>query len=368
MVSARWRGSSASRGSGRPCATSQKGQRRVHRSPMIMKVAVPCPKHSPMLGHDASSQTVCRLASRRIRLISAKRSPPPARTRIHSGLRSGFGWRTLIGIRAVLRSRLRCSFRSESDMACTALCGKGLRGEDAPEGGRETLLHRVDAITDPQEGEARRFETRVSARIDTRERLQGQVHVEREPVIRASARDAKPDGGDLAAVDINAGPAAHPLAADAVLVEHRERRLLEAAHQLLHPDAHAPQVEEHISDRLPGTMKSDLPAAIGANNGDVARGEHVLVPAGEPKREDRRMLEKPDLVASPRAARLRKRLHRPPGRLVRDAAEAAEFNHRRRFATTDHRTMITRGLPESSEYSASSCARDFALMVTVSER
>ena len=76
---------SASGGCGRPCATSQNGQRRVHRSPRIMKVAVPLPKHSPMLGQDASSHTVCRLCSRRACLISLKRRLLAARTRIQSG-------------------------------------------------------------------------------------------------------------------------------------------------------------------------------------------------------------------------------------------------------------------------------------------
>ena len=70
MVLARLSGSSASSGSGRPWPTSQNGQRRVHLSPMIMNVAVPLPKHSPMFGHEASSHTVCSLCSRRICLIS----------------------------------------------------------------------------------------------------------------------------------------------------------------------------------------------------------------------------------------------------------------------------------------------------------
>ena len=70
IVLARLSGSSASSGSGRPWPTSQNGQRRVHLSPMIMKVAVPLPKHSPMFGQEASSQTVCSLCSRRICLIS----------------------------------------------------------------------------------------------------------------------------------------------------------------------------------------------------------------------------------------------------------------------------------------------------------
>jgi hypothetical protein len=37
---------------------------------MIMKVAVPWPKHSPMLGQLASSQTVTSLFWRRMSLIS----------------------------------------------------------------------------------------------------------------------------------------------------------------------------------------------------------------------------------------------------------------------------------------------------------
>ncbi len=70
IVFARFSGSAASSGSGRPWPTSQNGQRRVHLSPMIMKVAVPLPKHSPIFGQLASSHTVCSWCSRRICLIS----------------------------------------------------------------------------------------------------------------------------------------------------------------------------------------------------------------------------------------------------------------------------------------------------------
>ena len=70
MVFDRLAGSLASSGSGRPWPTSQNGQRRVHLSPMIMKVAVPLPKHSPMFGQLASSHTVTSLFSRRMSLIS----------------------------------------------------------------------------------------------------------------------------------------------------------------------------------------------------------------------------------------------------------------------------------------------------------
>jgi hypothetical protein len=68
-----------------------------------MNVAVPLPKHSPMFGHEASSQTVCSRWSRRMRLMSWKREPTVgAFTRIHSGFRSGAAGTILIGMRAVL--------------------------------------------------------------------------------------------------------------------------------------------------------------------------------------------------------------------------------------------------------------------------
>ena len=78
-------GSFASRGFGRPCATSQNGHRRVHRSPMIMNVAVPCEKHSARFGQDASSHTLCSPCSRSNRFTRPTAGPAGARTRIHGG-------------------------------------------------------------------------------------------------------------------------------------------------------------------------------------------------------------------------------------------------------------------------------------------
>ena len=55
-------GSSGSFHVGLPVLTLQNPQRRVHVSPRIMKVAVPRCQHSPMFGHAASRQTVCRFS------------------------------------------------------------------------------------------------------------------------------------------------------------------------------------------------------------------------------------------------------------------------------------------------------------------
>ncbi len=59
-------GSNTSSASGRPVATLQKVQPRVHTSPMIIMVACPWLQHSPTFGQPASSQTVTSRFSRRM--------------------------------------------------------------------------------------------------------------------------------------------------------------------------------------------------------------------------------------------------------------------------------------------------------------
>jgi hypothetical protein len=90
-ASARWAGSSASRGGGRLMVpTAQKRQPRVHSCPAIMKVASPLAQHSWMFGHRASSQTVCSLLSLTadfVRLNAACCSPVGRLVRNQSGRR-----------------------------------------------------------------------------------------------------------------------------------------------------------------------------------------------------------------------------------------------------------------------------------------
>ncbi len=57
---------------GLPVSTAQKRQARVQMWPMSMNVAVPRLQHSPMLGHMASSHTVCRRCSLTILRTSVK--------------------------------------------------------------------------------------------------------------------------------------------------------------------------------------------------------------------------------------------------------------------------------------------------------
>ena len=60
MERATFSGSSQSTVSGRPVFTPQKPQERVHTFPRIIKVAVPSPQHSPILGQLPEVQMVCK--------------------------------------------------------------------------------------------------------------------------------------------------------------------------------------------------------------------------------------------------------------------------------------------------------------------
>lgn len=103
-VRAKLIGSSGSGGLGRPCATSQNEQRRVHTSPRIMNVAVPWLKHSWILGQAASSHTVTKRFSRSLALRLCTALPDGMRTRIHDGLRNTGTSANCTGERPILSS------------------------------------------------------------------------------------------------------------------------------------------------------------------------------------------------------------------------------------------------------------------------
>src|SRR5213596_2079291 len=78
-------GSSFSRTSGLAVVTAQNPQARVHRSPAIMKVAVPWLQHSQRFGHCALSQTVCKRKSEMSALVEKKTGFDGSRTLIQGG-------------------------------------------------------------------------------------------------------------------------------------------------------------------------------------------------------------------------------------------------------------------------------------------
>jgi len=80
-------GSSFSKGLGRPVSIAQNEHRRVHRSPIIIKVAVPFDQHSPKFGQCALSQTVTKFSDLTAAVVCAKSSPLAIGRLSHSGSR-----------------------------------------------------------------------------------------------------------------------------------------------------------------------------------------------------------------------------------------------------------------------------------------
>src|SRR6185436_4766262 len=257
MVSARWRGSCASGASGRPCATSQNGQRRVQMSPRIMKVAVPLPKHSAMFGHDASSHTVCSCCRRSTSLISWKRELGlAARTRIHAGLGSG-----AVG---TMRIVLRAPFSLTPGSRILDLLHE--EGTEALGEYRKRLFH--PDVFGLYYGKAW-----VAAGIDRAERRQVHVDVQRKPMVGAPLPHANAERGDLGAADVDPGRAGPAFASAR---EQVDDSLLEERHELPHLDAAPREVDERVDDELPRAVIGDVAAAVGLDEGDAVRHRRVF--------------------------------------------------------------------------------------------
>src|SRR4051812_48516591 len=324
MVSARWRGSCASGASGRPCATSQNGQRRVQMSPRIMKVAVPLPKHSAMFGQEASSHTVCSFCRRRMSLISWKREPGlAARTRIHAGFGSVVARGTMRIVFAFPFSFTPASRMVEMmNYACCQLFAHG--GRRVGQAERARLCH----------GEAG-----ITAGIDGGERREVHVHVERHAMVRPPLDHTDPKGGHLGPVHIDARRTGAAHAAAAYEIDHR---LLEQRYEGLDLDAAAREVDERIEHNLAGAVIGHLAATIGHDDGNAIRNRNGR--GALPQRIDPRMLEEPELVGSVFGAATRERAHGFESRRVLDPAEPFDDDVR----NDGHSTITTPGWSQSS--------------------
>src|SRR6476619_1841078 len=321
-VRARFSGSAASGGFGRPWATSQKEQRRVHTSPRIMKVAVPWPKHSWMFGQLASSQTVTRRFSRNLALRLATELPEGIRTRIHDGLRSTGASANCTGERAIFSAATWRTPGCSDGSSPTTASGMVLMGDSLMRSGGlgfgEDKLRRcgsaqpqselrgevfeqprLDRIEAEIRWSAEQFYHRghlqpgVAAGVDAAERLQVNVDVRRQSMEAAATAHANAECRDLATVDIHARRAVAAAGGDARVGQRVDQRLLDPVDVLAHAQFQPAQVEPRIRDGLPGAVIRDLAAAIDVDDRDLAGREHVFGFAGLAEGEHRLVLDQP---------------------------------------------------------------------------
>ncbi|CAM5247458.1 hypothetical protein RLIN73S_05283 [Rhodanobacter lindaniclasticus] len=139
----------------------------------------------------------------------------------------------------------------------------------------------------------------------------------------AAAAHAQAERGDLGVGHVDAGRALTPHRRHVPMRQRVDQRLLDPLHQLAHADAGAAQVDQRVADDLAGAVVGHLAAAIDRHHRNVAGRQHVLHLAGLAEGEHRVVLQQPQLVRRVRRAVVGERAHRPPRRLVRLAAEAA---------------------------------------------
>jgi len=145
----------------------------------------------------------------------------------------------------------------------------------------------------------------------------------------------RPDAGELARSDVHTRRVTPAEGLDAPLRDGCNDRPLDALDEPAHAQPGSAKVEQRIHHELPGAVVRHLAAAIDLHHGNIAGREQMLGPRVHAEREDWGVLEEPDLVGSIGPALIDEPLHRPPRRLVGDAAEPAQDGpaHGQRLAT-----------------------------------
>src|ERR1019366_3178623 len=146
--------------------------------------------------------------------------------------------------------------------------------------------------------------------------LQIHVDVERKPVVACTAADANAKTRKLAFGDVHAGSVAATLRRDSKRSCVVDDAFLKRAYQRAHAQARALQVNERIDDELSGPVIGDLATAIDLQHGNVAGREQVGAACVHAEREDRRVLEKPDLIRAFAVTLVGEFLHRTISGLV----------------------------------------------------
>src|SRR5471030_526119 len=320
MVFARLTGSSTSSGSGRPWPTSQNGQRRVQMSPMIMKVAVPLEKHSPMFGQDASSQTLCSLCLRSKALMRSTSGETVMRTRIQSGffgssvvgmiftgMRATFSApRSLTPASTLARGAVRSVTSSVGIMVCTA--SVVISVDSAREGRLLSIVEVFDELRAQPGTYLGKFnrscviaqlghrQPGVAAGINPSKRFQVHVHVQGQAMKGTTVADPQTQRSDFRPVDVDARRVWLGCSSNAIAGQQLDQAKLHAGDQVTHAETQFAHIQQQVSHQLAWAVISHLTTAINLHHRDISRQQQVLGLAGLALGEHRRVFHQPDLV------------------------------------------------------------------------
>src|SRR6185369_7496770 len=109
-------------------------------------------------------------------------------------------------------------------------------------------------------------------------------------------------------------------------------------------------------------------AAIGGDHGNPTGVEHMLGPARQPLRENRRVFAQPELVRRRWRSGRGECLHRLVGGQVFHRSDDRRFHQGLPTLFPPYKTTLTIGWLDNVRYSSSSCSRLVALIVIVTPR
>ena len=129
--------------------------------------------------------------------------------------------------------------------------------------------------------------------MDERKPRQVRPDIQCEPMISDPAPDGDTEGGDLAIPDPDAGSPLRAFAENVVSIQRTNERLLERAQPQVQVAPDAVKGDDRVTHELTRAVVRDFPAAIGLNDGDIVRCQHVTKIGSKPQREYGRMLDDP---------------------------------------------------------------------------
>src|SRR2546429_2638482 len=189
-----------------------------------------------------------------------------------------------------------------------------------PEGAQQVRLERVGAVCDAagtaELRQLRHLEPLKPAGVDAGEGLEIERHVECQAVIARATAHAHPDARELAARHVHARRVAPSFGEDAELSRELYHGALERRDVIADAEAHAREINQRVDDELSRSVIGHLAATVDLHHRNLARGDEVRAARIEPEGEDRRVLEKTDLVRGRRIAPPRAALPRAASRLV----------------------------------------------------
>jgi hypothetical protein len=159
-------------------------------------------------------------------------------------------------------------------------------------------------------------ESFVTTGIDSLERLQIHVDIERQAVKGSPLPHTQANGGDFLAINIDTRRPFSPLTVDAVMVQYQDNGFFDAVDEFTHAHATAANVHQGISDDLAGAVIGYLPTPVDLDNRDITGGQYMLGLAGLALGEYRRMLDQPEFISGVFIPLVGELLHGMPDRLV----------------------------------------------------